>query len=386
MSLTGVQNRIVIVPQVHATRRMRGVYIEATGHIIVDTINADGESEIVELDYSTVLFDEDERTFITGATADFVRRVYADGALYNGFDNVMHFSLDWYHAAGSAPSLTQHTVTPEHGETFPQYAFWGTQAQEKPTRTVYYGEVLTYPEKQARAVQAMIDWRKQKRAWMNELQQRSDLGQVVVEHGGYWLRAADRALQWEFQNPSVDPLVVTKMAQLAILGATDIDTVDKFAIGLNQIRETYNDGPTAPTLWIQRGADGQNVEDVYRTTLGGSHDYTDLLVTMPEDYNPIASDWVLPNQLGLVTVDNLTPSAGDTVTATATDPDGIVGAATYQWKKFVTDDFVDIQGATAVAYTIPNDAAVGDEFQCVASYTDNYGPNQEALSFIIVVQ
>ena len=384
MSIAHIRNTIRIYPQTHAVRRMRGVYVETTGHIIVDTINADGDAEIVELDFSTVPLDEDGRFLVLGSTADFVRSIYLESKGWRDQQDRFWFELDWYHATGEEPATTHHNVSPGLGQTYPAYGFWGSQPQVKPTRTVFYHEELSYPDKQARAVTAMQTWREQKRAWLAELIQRTDLGQDVIEHGGYWLRSADRALQYEFQRPGTDPLVVAKMAQLAIQGATDIDTVDKFAISLHEVTAVFPDGPTTPRLWVRRG-DGQNVEDVSRTDLTHSYNYGDDNVEMPEDYNPIDSEWVLPNQLGLVTVDNLEPSAGDTITATATDPDGIVGAATYQWRKFVTDDFADIQGATAATYTIPADAASGDEFQCVARYTDNYGPNQEALSFIIVV-
>ncbi|HNK51838.1 MAG TPA: hypothetical protein PKX75_22855, partial [Nitrospira sp.] len=72
---------------------------------------------------------------------------------------------------------------------------------------------------------------------------------------------------------------------------------------------------------------------------------------------------------GSVTIDDTTPSQGQTLTAshTLTDADGL-GAISYQWQR----GGVDIVGATASTYTTTQ-ADVGQILRVVASYTDGQG-------------
>ena len=80
---------------------------------------------------------------------------------------------------------------------------------------------------------------------------------------------------------------------------------------------------------------------------------------------------------GTVTIDNMTPSQGDTLTAgnTLGDADGLSGPITYQWQR----NGVDISGATAGSYTttVPD---VGTVITVVASYTDDQGTNESVSS------
>ena len=72
------------------------------------------------------------------------------------------------------------------------------------------------------------------------------------------------------------------------------------------------------------------------------------------------------NDPGTVTIDNLTPAQGDTLTANVTDADGVSGAITYQWFR----DGVAIGGASGKTYTIVQ-ADVGAVITVTADYTDD---------------
>ncbi|MFK7855676.1 MAG: VCBS domain-containing protein, partial [Granulosicoccus sp.] len=79
---------------------------------------------------------------------------------------------------------------------------------------------------------------------------------------------------------------------------------------------------------------------------------------------------------GTVTVDNMTPSEGDVLTASNTlaDADGL-GVISYQWQR----GGVDIAGATAATYTTVQ-ADVGAAIRVIASYTDGQGTAESVAS------
>jgi hypothetical protein len=80
---------------------------------------------------------------------------------------------------------------------------------------------------------------------------------------------------------------------------------------------------------------------------------------------------------GVVTIDNMTPSQGDTLTAgnTLTDPDGLSGPISYQWYR----DGAVITGATGSSYTTTQ-SDVGAVITVVASYTDDQGTAESVSS------
>jgi len=80
---------------------------------------------------------------------------------------------------------------------------------------------------------------------------------------------------------------------------------------------------------------------------------------------------------GTVTIDNTTPSQGDTLTAsnTLTDVDGLSGPIAYQWQR----DGADIVGATGGTYATTQ-ADVGSVMTVVASYTDDQGTAESVTS------
>lgn len=80
---------------------------------------------------------------------------------------------------------------------------------------------------------------------------------------------------------------------------------------------------------------------------------------------------------GIVSIDDLSPAQGDTLTASNTlaDADGLSGSISYQWYR----DGVAISGATATTYTT-NQADVGMVITTVASYTDDQGTPETVAS------
>ena len=80
---------------------------------------------------------------------------------------------------------------------------------------------------------------------------------------------------------------------------------------------------------------------------------------------------------GTVTIDNNTPSQGDTLLASNTlaDRDGISGSISYQWQR----DGVNIAGATGASF-VTTQADVGSTLSVVASYVDDFGTNESVSS------
>jgi hypothetical protein len=72
------------------------------------------------------------------------------------------------------------------------------------------------------------------------------------------------------------------------------------------------------------------------------------------------------NDPGTVTIDNMTPAQGDTLTANVIDPDGVSATITYQW----FSDGAAIGGASGKTYTTVQ-ADVGTIITVSADYTDD---------------
>ena len=80
------------------------------------------------------------------------------------------------------------------------------------------------------------------------------------------------------------------------------------------------------------------------------------------------------NNVGTISIDNLTPVQGNELTATVTDADGASGVVNYQWYR----DGTPIAGATAKTYTTIQDD-VGAVLTVTAAYTDDL-LNSESLT------
>ena len=84
---------------------------------------------------------------------------------------------------------------------------------------------------------------------------------------------------------------------------------------------------------------------------------------------------------GMVTLSALQPQAGTALTATNSDPDGIVSNLKWQWAKSMTMDgtYEDIDKAISGPYT-PKDADIDYYLQVTASYTDPEGEGKTAMA------
>ena len=83
---------------------------------------------------------------------------------------------------------------------------------------------------------------------------------------------------------------------------------------------------------------------------------------------------------GAVTLSSARPQAGESITATLSDPDGGVTATTWQWSKAMTmnGSFTDISGADSDSYT-PVDADDGYYLKAKAMYDDAEGSGKMAM-------
>ena len=80
---------------------------------------------------------------------------------------------------------------------------------------------------------------------------------------------------------------------------------------------------------------------------------------------------------GAISIDNMTPTQGDVLTAHSllADADGLSGTISYQWRR----DGLDIAGATSSTYTATQ-ADVGATLAVVVTYTDDAGTTERSIS------
>ncbi len=118
---------------------------------------------------------------------------------------------------------------------------------------------------------------------------------------------------------------------------------------------------------------------IYDRALSAEEISTLFIQSANSDRDSIAINISAVNDLptGAVTIDNTTPSQGDTLTASNTlaDADGLSGTINYQWQR----NGSDIGGATGNTY-ITTQADVGATITVVASYTDDLGTNESVIS------
>lgn len=360
----------------HATKRTEKIEVRLDGHVFIAGIDGDDNSYIQEWDIRNVLAD---RQYVDYTDDDFdgepvLEAERTEGGIYRFVINV------YYDESGTVPAMDTESLI----ETFPAYPVWlSTDAEGSlDTATDTKSVELTYVHKQQEAIDAIENvWRSQKRAWMREALEYSDVNPDLLKHAGLYLNAADQAIQNLFQDSSVDPLDVAEIARQAALGALDIDSVEKFAERLNEFIAFQPDGPAQASLWVRIN---EETDDIERLDLSDSHNYGPF----DSDYNSISHDWIVENQPGVVDIDNESPEAGDTMTATLTDYDGVKdGTTSWQWQKesATPDTYEDITGGTSAAYTVPTGTASGTRYKAAVTYEDSYGPNQSAESKTIKV-
>ena len=90
---------------------------------------------------------------------------------------------------------------------------------------------------------------------------------------------------------------------------------------------------------------------------------------------------------GVVDLSPAQASAGTTLTASLSDPDGGVTGVSWQWQRSDSSQgaFTDIAAATAAGYT-PATADIGMYLQAKATYTDNHGADKVATSSAVMVE
>ena len=87
------------------------------------------------------------------------------------------------------------------------------------------------------------------------------------------------------------------------------------------------------------------------------------------------------DQPGMVSLSSMTPQVGVALTATLSDPDGMITGTTWQWSRSMTMDgtFMDIDGATMMSYT-PVAADVDYYLRATVMYTDGHGSGKMQMA------
>ena len=97
--------------------------------------------------------------------------------------------------------------------------------------------------------------------------------------------------------------------------------------------------------------------------------------------NATTTSAVPPDQPGTVTLSTSHPVVDTAITATLSDPDGMITGTTWQWSKSMTMDgtFMDIDEATMMSYT-PMAADEGYHLKAKAMYTDGHGSGKMQMA------
>lgn len=245
----------------------------------------------------------------------------------------------------------------------------------------------SYEQKQEKAINAIQKWRKQKKEWLLEANGYIDINPEIPKHLGLWLKAVDKALITEFQNPDTDPLVVEAMAKQAAKGPKNIAEIKDFAVYLNKEGiDNHQQGPAQELLWVSRG-DGQDISKVTPLDLEASFTYSgqDLAPELPENYDPTDESLLVANQIGFAVITDTDNNiieqieTGNDITVRVQDPDSVkTDTITYQWQLLSGSVWEDIASETADTYTITQTA--NEKIRVRITYEDNFGPDQQIES------
>ena len=132
---------------------------------------------------------------------------------------------------------------------------------------------------------------------------------------------------------------------------------------------------SSPNFEMPRGmAMSDTNTNTYMVTVKASHGSGDEMVMDTQEVMVTVID---RDEDGMVTLSSMSPMVDSEITATLTDPDGMMGT-TWQWSKSMTMDgtFMDIDGATSMTYT-PVEADDGYYLMVKAMYTDAHGSQRE---------
>ena len=177
---------------------------------------------------------------------------------------------------------------------------------------------LTEQQKKDRVITAIKAWRAKKKAWLLESPEYADLIPEITKHLGYWLRAADYAIyyEWNRKNTDVDGAyswdIIEAMVKEATKGPLSLDpdgdgayNVEFFQAfraliyGHDDTVNNQNDipahpnGPSHGTIWLNTESTWAAASDVQRQTLNytlitaQSSRFTGLTTA----YNPTNQYW-----------------------------------------------------------------------------------------------
>ena len=142
-------------------------------------------------------------------------------------------------------------------------------------------------------------------------------------------------------------------------------------------------GPDADLFTIEGGvlafksspdyesAKDQGSDNTYNVTVQASGGSTDVAVTVTN-----------VDEMGSVSLSDLQPQGGESLTATVTDDDAdSLDQERWQWSKSMAEDgeWSDISGATSPAYT-PKTGDIGYFLRATASYSDGLGTGRDSAS------
>lgn len=205
---------------------------------------------------------------------------------------------------------TQQAVFIAHGET---------NALES-TYNVGFGWMpgaLSETDKKNRCIEDIKAWRLKKKAWLLESPEYADLIPEITKHLGYWLRAADYAIYYEFnrKNTNVNGAygwdVIEAMAREAAKGPLSLDPDGDGAYNVEFFQAfrgliygssamggaipPHPNGPSAGTIWLNTEASPAwaSPSDVQRQTLTYSliTSQASRFTGLTAAYNPTTAYW-----------------------------------------------------------------------------------------------
>ena len=110
-------------------------------------------------------------------------------------------------------------------------------------------------------------------------------------------------------------------------------------------------------------------DNVYNVTVNRSGGSLDVVVTVTN-----------VDETGSVSLDDLQPQAGESVSASLSDPDGDHSETVWQWSKSMDQaDWSDITGATSATYS-PGTDDIGYYLRATATYSDGLGAGRDSAN------
>ena len=262
---------------------------------------------------------------------------------------------------------------------YPHYAFLApgeTATAETETETVTVG-AASFREKRRRENKALKEWKQYMHHMMTEAAGYGYYSATLYANVSKMLRIMDQYLYDESNNPSLDPLVVALLAEKAIEGPRGPSTIQ------GQLRAIDKIGfhGTRTESWVRKGPPDDRTAIVHRRTTNLARG--NVALPIRDDYDPISTRWIKMNRDGVVTISDTTPTQGEAITATLTDPDGNILNKTIQWHKSADNGstYAAISGATEESYT-PRAADVGAILQARYTYDDNADTGNTANSAV----